>query len=127
MDMITAIANPEQVNQAGATRQLRRIRSAKNETRVDMKEKAAANDNWIALIEKVRDDQDRAAFAALFQHFAPRVKAFLMKSGAGESMADECTQDVMATLWTKAHLFDPSRASASVSYTHLTLPTIYSV
>ena len=111
--MITAIANPEQVNQAGATRQLRRIRSAKNETRVDMKEKAAANDNWIALIEKVRDDQDRAAFAALFQHFAPRVKAFLMKSGAGESMADECTQDVMATLWTKAHLFDPSRASAS--------------
>lgn len=78
-----------------------------------MKEKAAANDNWIALIEKVRDAKDRAAFAALFQHFAPRVKAFLMKSGAVESLAEECTQDVMATLWTKAHLFDPSRASAS--------------
>lgn len=78
-----------------------------------MKEKAAANDNWIALIEKVRDAQDRAAFAALFQHFAPRVKAFLMKSGAAESLAEECTQDVMATLWTKAHMFDPSRASAS--------------
>ena len=111
--MITAIANIKHVDQAGATRQLRRIRSAKNETRVDMQEKAAANDNWIVLIEKVRDDQDRAAFAALFQHFAPRVKSFLMKSGAAESLAEECTQDVMATLWTKAHLFDPSRASAS--------------
>ena len=29
----------------------------------------------------VRDRQDKAAFAALFRHFAPRVKAFLMKSG----------------------------------------------
>lgn len=111
--MITAIANIEHADRAGTTRPVRRIRSAKNETRLDMKEKVAANDNWIALIEKVRDDQDRAAFAALFQHFAPRVKSFLMKSGAAESIAEECMQDVMATLWTKAHLFDPSRASAS--------------
>ena len=78
-----------------------------------MQERAAANEDWIALIAKVRDHQDRAAFAMLFRHFAPRVKAFLMKSGAAESLAEECTQDVMATLWTKAHMFDPSRASAS--------------
>ena len=36
-----------------------------------------------------------------------------MKSGAGEAMAEECTQEVMATLWTKAHMFDPARASVS--------------
>ncbi|MDA8585406.1 sigma-70 family RNA polymerase sigma factor [Rhodobacteraceae bacterium] len=78
-----------------------------------MEEKVAANDNWVAMIGKVRDSKDRAAFAALFQHFAPRVKSFLMKSGASESLADECMQDVMVTLWTKAHLFDASRASAS--------------
>ena len=64
-------------------------------------------------MDRVRDHKDRAAFAALFRHFAPRVKAFLMKSGAGEAMAEECTQEVMATLWTKAHMFDPSRASVS--------------
>ncbi len=29
------------------------------------------------------------------------------------SMAEECTQDVMVTLWRKAHMFDPSRASVS--------------
>ena len=49
----------------------------------------------------------------MFRHFAPRVKAFLMKSGAGEPLAEECTQEVMATLWQKAHLFDPTRATVA--------------
>jgi RNA polymerase sigma factor (sigma-70 family) len=69
--------------------------------------------DWAGLMIQVRDRQDRAAFAALFRHFAPRVKAFLMKSGAGASLAEECAQEVMATLWQKAHLFDPARASVA--------------
>lgn len=69
--------------------------------------------DWATLVRRVHLDQDKAAFAALFRHFAPRVKAFLMKSGAGEAMAEECTQEVMATLWQKAHQFDPSRANVS--------------
>jgi RNA polymerase sigma factor (sigma-70 family) len=69
--------------------------------------------DWAALVQRVRDHQDKAAFAALFRHFAPRVKAFLMKSGADATMAEECAQDVMATLWQKAHLFDPTRASVA--------------
>ena len=36
-----------------------------------------------------------------------------MKSGADEALAEECAQDVMATLWQKSHLFDPTRASAA--------------
>ncbi|MHA6263051.1 sigma-70 family RNA polymerase sigma factor [Arenibacterium sp. CAU 1754] len=68
---------------------------------------------WIHVIARVRDHQDKAAFAELFRHFAPRVKAFLMKSGADAALAEECAQDVMATLWRKAHLFDPARASAA--------------
>ena len=72
-----------------------------------------------ALAKARRDDDfvrlDKAAFAALFRHFAPRVKAFLMKSGAGAALAEECAQDVMATLWQKSHLFDPSRASVAPS------------
>lgn len=60
---------------------------------------------------RVRDIRDTEAFAAIFLHYAPRVKAFLMKSGAGFALAEECTQDVMATIWHKAHLFDPTRAS----------------
>jgi len=69
--------------------------------------------DWAALVLRVRDHQDKAAFAALFRHFAPRVKAFLMKSGASETLAEECVQDVMATLWQKANMFDPARASVA--------------
>lgn len=69
--------------------------------------------DWAELLLRVRDRQDRAAFAALFRHFAPRVKGFLMKGGASATLAEECAQDVMAVLWQKAHLFDPARASVS--------------
>ncbi|MDT8857351.1 sigma-70 family RNA polymerase sigma factor [Paracoccaceae bacterium Fryx2] len=75
--------------------------------------KSSAETDWAEMLLRVRDNQDKAAFAALFRHFAPRVKGFLMKSGASAALAEECAQDVMATLWQKAHLFDPSRASVA--------------
>ena len=68
---------------------------------------------WVDHLKRIQTDQDQQAFAELFGHFAPRVKAFLMKSGAAPGMAEDCTQEVMATLWHKAHLFDPRRASVS--------------
>lgn len=71
------------------------------------------NSQWIACIMRIRDEADEAAFAQIFDHFAPRIKGFLMKSGASAALAEECAQDVMATLWQKAHLFDPARASAA--------------
>jgi RNA polymerase sigma factor (sigma-70 family) len=69
--------------------------------------------DWAALLLRVRDSQDRAAFAVLFRHFAPRVKGFLIKSGASPSLAEEVAQEAMAVLWQKAHLFDPARASVA--------------
>lgn len=68
---------------------------------------------WVECVSMIRDGQDTAAFAELFRHFAPRVKAFLMKSGTDAAMAEECAQDVMATLWHKAHMFDATRASVA--------------
>lgn len=77
-------------------------------------ERASADEqNWTALLLAVRDQQDKVAFAALFRHFAPRVKGFLMKSGMSAALAEECAQDVLATLWQKSHLFDPTRASVA--------------
>ena len=69
--------------------------------------------DWSALMLEVRDAGDRAAFAQLFRHFAPRVKSYLMKSGASAARAEECAQDVMTTIWQKASLFDPERAAVS--------------
>lgn len=68
---------------------------------------------WVAQVSAVRDRNDKAAFAELFEYFAPRVKSFLIKSGASPDMAEECAQDVMATLWRKSHMFDPAKASVS--------------
>lgn len=73
----------------------------------------AKHADWLDQINRIRDAQDEAAFVELFEHFAPRVKAFLMRSGADSSLAEECAQEVMATVWQKAALFDPSRASVS--------------
>lgn len=68
---------------------------------------------WVIRIRAIADSQDQAAFAEVFRHFAPRVKGFLIKSGADPSLAEECMQDVMATLWHKAHMYDPARASVA--------------
>ncbi|MDD7971389.1 sigma-70 family RNA polymerase sigma factor [Roseinatronobacter sp. HJB301] len=68
---------------------------------------------WAELVTRVARAQDAQAFTMLFEHFAPRVKAFLMKSGADPTTAEECAQDVMATVWHKAAQFDPARASAA--------------
>ena len=76
-----------------------------------------ANENsealWAAKMAAIAQDQDQSAFADIFRHFAPRVKAFLIKSGADPSLAEECMQDVMATLWRKSHMYDPARASVA--------------
>jgi RNA polymerase sigma-70 factor (ECF subfamily) len=66
-----------------------------------------------ALITRIAQTQDRAAFAELFAHYAPRVKTLLVRSGSTPSAAEELAQEVMLAVWRKAHYFDPKRASAA--------------
>ncbi len=66
-----------------------------------------------ALVLAVGRMRDRQAFKALFDHFAPRVKGYLMRLGATNASAEDLAQDAMLTLWRKAALFDPAKASAS--------------
>lgn len=66
-----------------------------------------------AALARVARDRDRAAFAALFTHFAPRVKAYLLRLGAPSALAEDLAQEALLTLWRKAHLFDPTKASAA--------------
>lgn len=69
--------------------------------------------DWTERMLAVRDRQDRKAFAELFGHFAPRIKGFLIKAGSDAGTAEDCAQDVMATVWRKAEQFDPVRASVA--------------
>lgn len=66
-----------------------------------------------ALIVAVAASRDRTAFATLFGHFAPRVKAWLMRQGTNAAQAEDLAQEVLLTVWRKAALFDPAKASAS--------------
>ena len=73
-------------------------------------EDALAHDR---LIEAVALRRDREAFPRLFEHFAPRLKAWLMKSGATAAAAEDFAQDAMLTVWRKADLFDARKARAA--------------
>jgi len=68
---------------------------------------------WVDDLLLIRHDRDEAAFVKVFAHFAPRVKAFLMKTGMDAALAEECAQEVLVTVWNKAHLYDATRASPS--------------
>jgi len=56
---------------------------------------------------------DRQAFAALFKHFAPRLKSYLMRSGSSEMQAEDFAQEAMISVWRKAASFDDGLAAAS--------------
>jgi RNA polymerase sigma factor (sigma-70 family) len=68
---------------------------------------------WAALMAAVAQSRDREAFTRLFDHFVPRIEAYLLRLGSDRGMAEEISQDVMATLWRKAALFDPAKSSVS--------------
>ena len=57
--------------------------------------------------------KDNAAFAALFEFFAPRIKAMMMRGGVAESQAEVLAQETMLTVWRKADLYDPKMGSAA--------------
>lgn len=56
---------------------------------------------------------DKAAFAEIFNRYAVRVKAFIMRGGTVSDDADEIAQEVLVTVWRKAHQFDETKAGAS--------------
>lgn len=89
------------------------IRSAPNE---DDKDRAKARDqaaHFAGLIESIAETKNRDAFAALFSHFAPRLKGYLLRLGASDGQAEEVAQEAMLTVWRKAHLYDRKKAAAS--------------
>ena len=67
----------------------------------------------IDLMEAVAERRDRAAFANLFDHFAPRVKAYMRRLGAEPAAAEDLVQDVMLTVWRRAGQFDPAKAGVA--------------
>jgi RNA polymerase sigma-70 factor (ECF subfamily) len=68
---------------------------------------------WASLVEAVAARRDRDAFTRLFDHFVPRLESYLMRMGTDATTAEEISQEVMVTLWRKAHLFDAEKSSVA--------------
>jgi RNA polymerase sigma factor (sigma-70 family) len=66
-------------------------------------------DDLLTAVGATRDGQ---AFAVLFHHFRPRIQAQLVRLGLAPAAAEDLTQDVMETIWQKAHLYDRRRSAA---------------
>jgi RNA polymerase sigma-70 factor (ECF subfamily) len=65
------------------------------------------------LVARVSDQRDRQAFIKLYQHFAPRVKSFLMGKGLSEQPAEDVLQEAMLAVWQKAGSYKPEKAAVS--------------
>ncbi|BEV10788.1 sigma-70 family RNA polymerase sigma factor [Asticcacaulis sp. DW145] len=66
-----------------------------------------------ALILRIAEGRDRAAYAQLFSQYAPKLKAFMMGRGLTAIEAEDLAQDALLNVWRKASYFDPSKASAT--------------
>jgi RNA polymerase sigma-70 factor (ECF subfamily) len=76
-------------------------------------DRATQGRNLDELVLAVARERSRPAFGALFGHFAPRMKSYLMRLGTDAGQAEELVQEVMLLVWNRAETFDPAQASAS--------------
>lgn len=79
----------------------------------DLDEMTLTPEAQVRIVRAIAEESDRAAFAMLFRHFAPRVKTFLMRSGLPSNTAEELAQETMINVWRKASYFDPARAGVA--------------
>ena len=65
------------------------------------------------LMRAVAQNQDRVAFAELYERYAPKIKSFVLRLGADGMTADEVVQESMIAVWRRAETFDKEKASVS--------------
>ena len=64
------------------------------------------------LMKKVAVDRDKTAFASLFDHYAPLIRAYsLAREPGSDLVADELVQEVMTRVWLKAAKYNPRLAN----------------
>lgn len=79
-----------------------------------MNDSTAADDapDWGAMLARVAEQDDKAAFRAIYQHFAPRIKAYAINQGFSQH-AEVLVQEVMTSVWRNAGKYSESLASVS--------------
>lgn len=67
-----------------------------------------------SLLIRVAEQADKAAFARLFHHFAPRIRSYGLRHLGSEANAMELVQETMLLVWQKARLYHPEIGRAHV-------------
>jgi len=80
---------------------------------------AVLTDDLNDLLTAVGASRDGRAFTMLFDHFRPRLQAQMVRGGLAPFAAEDVTQDVMETIWRKAHLYDPEKSAAATWIFHI--------
>lgn len=88
---------------------LKKVRVRKLEKTVKEPDKEELSACLIAVGEK----RDIQSFEILFRHFAPKIRAFMLKRGGNRQQSEELMQETMMMIWNKAAQFDPARGSVS--------------
>ncbi|MBY0380649.1 MAG: sigma-70 family RNA polymerase sigma factor [Xanthobacteraceae bacterium] len=66
-----------------------------------------------SLVFLIATQRDRDAFRELFEFYAPRINTMLARSGAPADLAEDLAQETLITVWHKAKVYDPARATVS--------------
>lgn len=63
-------------------------------------------------LTRVAQDKDKVAFASLFDHYAPLIRAYSLAREPGAALvADELAQEVMTKIWLKAASYNSAKAN----------------
>lgn len=73
----------------------------------------ASNGKMADLLQLVARNGDPEAFRKLFEAYAPRVKAYMMRQGADANTAEDLAQETLLTVWRKAQLYSDDKGSAT--------------
>ena len=76
-------------------------------------EKQRLEARFRTLITRVAQNRDRQAFGQLFDHFAPRLKSFMMRKNTSAELAEDLVQEALIAVWNKAALYEPSKGSVT--------------
>ena len=84
-----------------------------NNNQKSLIDESQLSSDYSTLLSNVGLYQDKTSFAEVFEHFAPRVKSYMVKLGCVEEMAEELAQQTLLQVWRKSQLYDPNKAAAS--------------
>ena len=62
------------------------------------------------LIRRIANDRDERAFSEIFDFISPKLNAYFLRVNLNHEQAEELTQEVLSTVWTKARLFNPEKS-----------------